>query len=124
MNNTVGLLMKTVYTKQYKKFGVVYPPQATDYTYNLENGILTIQRHGVNASDPISFRVGDYAEYNSYNLSYIGPIISITEKTVTIACQYDKTDIHRISLHEFCWRNYRFKLDETIKQNNEELYYI
>lgn len=116
--------MKTVYTKQYKKFGVVYVPQPTEYRYEIKDNTITIKREGDFASDPISFSVGDYAEYDSYNLSYIGPIVKITDKTITIACQYDITNIRRLCLHEFCWRNYNFNLDKTTKENLETSYYI
>lgn len=51
----------------------------------------------------ITCRIGDLAEYHSYNLSYIGRIVSITDKTVTIK---DSDETRRLKLDEFCWRNY------------------
>ena len=63
----------------------------------------------------VAFKIGDQAEYGSYNLSYYGKITSITEKTVTI--KEDDGTGHRLSLAEFAWRNYRFDL-ATVQRNN------
>jgi hypothetical protein len=69
------------------------------------------------------FMLGDFAEYDSYNLSYIGEIVSITEKTVTIRPQYETTK-RRLSLSDFCWRNYNFNLEKTKADNVRESYCI
>lgn len=69
-----------------------------------------------------TFNIGDSAEYDSYNLSYVGTIKSITHKTVTII-ERDGTT-HRLNLRQFCWRNYDFNLDETLKSNQEISYTI
>jgi hypothetical protein len=63
-----------------------------------------------------AFYIGDLAEYDSFNLSYYGQIISITEKTVSI-----KTDnkTKRLKLSEFIWRNHNFELAE-VRRNNAE----
>lgn len=69
------------------------------------------------------FRIGDQAEYDSYNLSYLGEIVAITEKTVTIRPKYE-TKTRRLSLDTFAWRNWDFNLEETMKQNAETSMYI
>ena len=64
----------------------------------------------------VTFRLGDKAEYGSYNLSYYGVITSITEKTVTI--KEDDGTGHRLSLAEFAWRNYNFQLERVARENS------
>lgn len=71
----------------------------------------------------VTFTVGDTAEYDSYNLSYLGTITQITEKTVTIKPKYSERT-RRLKIDEFCWRNYDFNLEEVIKRNNETSMYI
>lgn len=77
------------------------------------------QRKNVWVSYDRTFQVGDAAEYDSYNLSYVGVIISITEKTVTIASRHDSTRKYRLNLHTFNWRNWDFDAEETHKRNVE-----
>jgi len=70
-----------------------------------------------------TFNVGDQAEYDSYNLSYYGEIVSITEKSVTIREKYSDRK-RRLKLDIFFWRNYNFNLAETQEKNAETSYYI
>lgn len=66
------------------------------------------------------FQVGEMAEYDSYNLSYYGPIKSITEKTVVIAERYGgKPKLHRLKIGQFVGKNYDFDLAQTQKRNSE-----
>ncbi len=65
----------------------------------------------------ITFKVGDSAEYDSYNLHYIGTITSITPKTVTIVGSRKC----RLSLRDFSWRNWNFDLDTIEARNAEEM---
>jgi hypothetical protein len=73
------------------------------------------------------FKLGDSAEYDSYNLSYYGTIMGITDKTVIIVCRHDmiahrrNEPVHRkrVKLENFCWRNIKFDLDEVQKRNTE-----
>ena len=64
----------------------------------------------------VAFKIGDKAEYGSYNLIYYGKIVSITEKTVTIDDGYSGKK-HRLSLAEFAWRNDRFDLARVAQEN-------
>ena len=61
-----------------------------------------------------TFKIGDVAEYDSYNLSYTAEIVSITEKTVTFD---NRGKRRRIKLHEFDWRNWDFDAAKTAEQN-------
>ena len=67
-----------------------------------------------------TFKIGDWAEYDSYNLRYIGQIVSIGEKTVTIRKQYNQETVC-LSLAKFAWRNDDFDLAKIEKYNAEEM---
>lgn len=71
----------------------------------------------------ITFKMGDTVEYDSYNLSYHGEIVGITDKGVTIRPQY-YTTTKRLGLHTFMWRNYDFDLERSNAQNLETSYSI
>ena len=81
---------------------------------------ITVTREG---HEPNTFKIGDQAEYASYNLSYYGTIKSITEKTVTIAPRFGG-GTKRLKLDTFAWRNYDFDLNDTIQSNANEMMYI
>ena len=89
----------------------------------LPKDFIEVQREG---HDPVEFKIGDVAEYDSYNLKYTGIIRSITEKTVTIEA-YPNTQSsrnHRLKLLEFCWRNYNFHAQEVANENSDTMMYI
>jgi len=67
----------------------------------------------------VTFKVGDMAEYGSYNLSYYGPIVGITAKTVTI-----QPLPKRLGLYEFLWRNWDFDLAIVKEQNADTMRHI
>lgn len=71
----------------------------------------------------ITFKVGDTAEYDSYNLSYLGTITKITDKCVTIDPKYGERH-RRLDLHTFMWRNHSFDLAAIEKSNMETSYSI
>jgi hypothetical protein len=75
---------------------------------------------------PKEFKIGDRAEYDSYNLSYVGNITSITEKTVTIEAYQGTPNAkrHRLSLVAFCWRNWNFDTEEIARKNSDTMNYI
>jgi len=86
----------------------------------VKNKSITVTREG---HEPNTFLIGDAAEYDSWNLSYYGEIVSITDKTVTINPRYGERK-RRLSLESFAWRNYNFDLDETVRQNSDTMNYI
>lgn len=67
------------------------------------------------------FKIGDWAEYDSYNLSYNGTIIGIGQKTVTIAKTSfgNDSEVARLELWEFCDRNWNFDLAESHRRDAE-----
>lgn len=69
------------------------------------------------------FKVGDMAEYDSWNLSYYGTIYRITEKTVTIVERFgDKS--HRLTIEQFCNKNWNWSLEETKEKDAITSLYI
>ena len=73
-----------------------------------------------------TFFVDEWAEYDSYNLSYHGIIRSITDKTVTIE-SYPNTQNakkHRLKLDTFCWRNWDFNKAKSDAENADTMMYI
>ena len=94
---------------------------SSQYTVEVsKNDSIIVTREG---HAPNTFKVGDMAEYDSYNLSYYGPIVSITEKTVTIKDKYFDRK-YRLKLDTFAWRNYNFNLEKTVQENFETSQYI
>lgn len=66
------------------------------------------------------FRVGDQAEYGSYNLVYFAPVKSITAKTVVIVGgMAHQPETHRLSLAAFVEKNHDFDLAKAQKRNNQ-----
>lgn len=65
-----------------------------------------------------TFRLGDTAEYDSFNLSYTGEIVSIGEKSITVR---DGKKLHRLSIYEFDWRNFDLNLEAIEARNFEHL---
>lgn len=89
----------------------------------------TKDRYGPNGREEVKydrvFKIGDWVEYDSYNLSYIGTITSIGAKTVTIAPQGESNSKkRRLKLYTFSWRNWDFDLEETRRKNSETMMHI
>lgn len=74
-------------------------------------------------TQPRVFSLGDMAEYDSYNLSYYAPIVSITEKTVSIGPNLFGSN-KRLTLEQFCYRNFDFDLERTKRENSETMHHI
>ena len=93
----------------------------TNFTVEVEaKKSITVTRSGYATN---KFVIGDMAEYDSYNLSYYGEIVSITEKTVTIKQKYSDRK-SRLKLEDFAWRNYNFDLCDTAQKNSDTMMYI
>ncbi len=65
-------------------------------------------------------KIGDRAEYDSYNLRYLGPIMGITAKSVIVrkgpsSCASTK----RMKIEEFAWRNWDFSVEQANRDNAE-----
>jgi hypothetical protein len=69
-----------------------------------------------------TFAVGDQAEFDSYNLSYYGPIVGIGRATVTVQKGYTRThDRARLDLYRFAWRNWNFDVNRVARENAAEM---
>ncbi|NBW06393.1 MAG: hypothetical protein EBR82_00015 [Caulobacteraceae bacterium] len=68
------------------------------------------------------FVPGDQAEYDSYNLSYYGPILSIGAKTITV--QTTGGGKKMLKPDTFAWRNWNFSPSEAAVKNSETMQYI
>lgn len=68
------------------------------------------------------FEIGDEAEYDSFNLHYIGDIAAIGLKTVTIRTgKHASSKSKRLSAVEFAWRNWNFDSEKIRQFNSEEM---
>ena len=121
------LKIKTIQPKDRIVFGKLY--KGEDHTNNLNADIIpgvSIRIYGVygnhvNGPKPFdrTFRLGDEVEYDSYNLSYIGKIVKIGPKTISVESPWDSTrsKIVRMNLYGFCWRNWDLDLKKISKDN-------
>ena len=62
------------------------------------------------------FEIGDEAEYDSYNLHYTAPIVSIGKSTVTFKVYDGK---RRLKAENFAWRNWDFNAADIARRNAE-----
>lgn len=110
-----------VMTKARTRGGVKFPAEETRFAISFnDDDSITIYRDRMQKT---TFRVGDTAEYDSYNLKYIGEITKITKKAITIV-SYKGTmgeQVHRLSLNEFCWRNDDFDLEKVRAENADTM---
>jgi len=118
-----------VYTKAHKQRGIVYPAQATDYSVAVNPQRIAIYKDDSTGTPTYcrDFVVGDKAEYNSWNLSYIGDIVKITDKCVTIVAYKGHKGMeatYRLDMNSFCYRNHNFNLSEATAHNSEEMMYL
>ena len=115
-------MLTQIFTKARKFHGQVYPSQETEYAMSRnDDGSVTIYR---NRQAGATFRVGDYAEYGSYNLIYVGEITKITDKVVTIVAykgHKNMEQVHRLNLYQFAMRNYDFDEERVAKHNEETM---
>lgn len=120
-------MKQQIFTKARQRFGVVYPAKATEFAVEVvKNKSISVYKHGQLTN---TFNIGDEAEYDSYNLKYVGRIISISDKRVVIEEPYkmygkDHGQRHSLDLYKFCWRNYDFDAVKIAKHNYEESMYI
>jgi len=70
-----------------------------------------------------TFKIGEFAEYDSFNLSYFGPIKSITKKNVIVQHKFSKKTT-RMPFATFHWRNINFDAAEAAASNSETMMYI
>lgn len=116
---------KNIQPKSYTKFGETHHPEEKNIYHVAITPKKSIRLYGTQINHlpgPIdfdkTFNIGDHAEYDSYNLSYTGKIISIGAKTVTIE---DHGERHRLDLHTFAWRNWDFNIVRISEDNADTM---
>lgn len=77
----------------------------------------SIRVHSDDGSIDLTFEVGDTAEADSWNLSYLGPIVAISKKTVTIEALGRR---RRLTIGTFVCRNHEPTSNKS--QRNSEWY--
>lgn len=68
-----------------------------------------------------TFRVGDHAKYDSYNLVYDGPVVSIGAKSIGIDAKSTGYGTRRLSLHEFGYKNHDYNRAKVAAHNAAEM---
>lgn len=63
-----------------------------------------------------TFAIGDTAEYDSYNMHYLGSVTAIGEKTITIT---DGSKVRRLSIFDFAHRNHDLDLEAISARNSD-----
>jgi hypothetical protein len=86
-------------------------------------GTMTNHVKGPQEFDKV-FKVGDRAEYNSWNLIYVGTITKIGEKTVTIKHYDHSAEVTMLDLFSFADKNWDFDAIRIQKHNSEESQYL
>ena len=110
-------MFERIFTKARKHSKSV--PTAYELLRNKDKSITIRRENGDGTWTPErTFAKGDLAEYDSYNFSYFGKIVRITEKSVTIVEEYGSKK-HRLAFETFAWRNYDFDLDSALERNRD-----
>ena len=116
--------MKQVFTKSRIFHGKTTPSEPTEFSVKVKNNkTITIFFKG---EEGRTFKIGDVAEYDSWNLKYTGTITKITENTVTVV-KYPGSSMSktiRMDMNKFCWRNFSFDEEATAKYNANEMMYL
>jgi len=86
--------------------------------YNRET--KTYETQGFN----LSFAIGSRAEYDSYNLVYVGTIVSIGEKTVKIKHYENSSAVTQLTWAQFVAKNWDFDMEAIAARNQETSYSI
>jgi len=118
------IVIENIPSRSYKRRGVVYEgkPEIGRHAEIIPGASIRLygERYG-NAYER-TFKIGDEAEYDSYNLSYTGSIVSIGAKRVVIQDKHGERK--SLDIHQFNWRNYDFDAEETFKNNSETMMVI
>ena len=106
---------------EYVRLYGTMPDRCRRLTLHNPDGTTRVRIVHVDVPYDITFRIGDEAEYDSYNLKYTGPILAIGQRTVTIK---GMTSRKRLTMHEFSWRNEDFDAEKIAANNAETMMHI
>lgn len=110
-------------SKDRKFRGRDYPGQASGMFAEITGKTIHITGHYSRRDVDIKFSVGDTVIYDSWNLYYLGKIVKITDKRITIKPEYSERN-KSLDLHTFATRNYNLDLERVLAENHETSYYI
>ena len=82
-------------------------------------GTMTNHIAGPQEFDKV-FKIGDAAEYGSFNLIYVGKIVAIGAKTITIKHYENSAEVTKLQIFGFADKNWNFDLAKIQKHNAEE----
>lgn len=68
-----------------------------------------------------TFEMGATVDYDSYNLTYLGEIVGIGAKTVSVK---DMGRVKRLKLYTFNWRNRNLDLEAIAERNHDTMMHI
>ena len=130
----MSMTIENIQPKSRTIYGKVHQGEETTNTYNAELvprkriRIYGTYRNHINGPQEFDrvFKMGDWAEYDSYNLKYTGKIVGIGKKTVTILSypEGNSGKRHQLDLHTFCYRNWDYNAEKIAKDNAETSMYI
>ena len=106
-----------VYTKPFTLYGRKYEGQPTGWKADVEKG-KSIRIYGVydtNRVFDVTLRIGDVAEYDSWNVGYHGTLSNVTAKRVTISDKYEKGKTYSLDLAKFVRHNWDINDLDAIK---------
>jgi len=117
--------IENISSKPRKSNGVVHPPEVKTGQHVEVTPGVSIRLFGHNPNHisggldyDVTYRIGDEAEYDSFNLSYHGRITKISAKCVYIwNDMYNKES--RLDLYKFSWRNHNWNLAKAVKETLE-----
>src|SRR4051812_9799647 len=102
------------------------PTQNTQGIYNADvlaghsiriYGTMTNHVKGAQEFDMV-FAIGSQAVYDRFNLIYVGTIVKIGPKTVTVKHYEHTSDVTMLDLFTFCDRNWNFDAARISKHNS------
>jgi hypothetical protein len=106
-------------TKAYTLYGRKYPAEPTGWKADIEKG-QSIRIYGFyDNSRPfdVTLKIGDVAEYDSWNVGYHGTISNVTTKRVTISDKYEKGKTYSLDLAKFVRHNWDINDLDAIKRD-------
>jgi hypothetical protein len=119
-------------TRKYHRLNGVTPTNSQG-VYNAEInmeartirifGTMTNHCKGPQAFDK-TFAVGDQAEYDSFNLRYVGTIVRIAAKTITVKHYANSSTVTQLDVYTFIDRNWDFDAAKIEAENAEESRYL
>lgn len=128
-SDALGVRYVCVERKAYKRGSSVFPAKRVEARYAVITpgksirivGVAYPQRDLVDDQRPYdrTFALGDTVEYDSFNLSYHGPISAIGA-CVTVRKEYSKRTV-RMELDGFTTRNHDLDLEAAAARNSDTM---